>query len=279
MQKQGSSKFKLHNERSFVMTKRILAGLVVAAFLLSCSLALASDGPLSYQTANVDGKTVVKLFLQNTELVSIVDLPMSFEGNLVKVDFTGSRFENFSVKIATINDNTVHLGLIRDIGPDIADALQPGEGLLATFTFGSSVPSQLSVTPIAREGGGEANFQMLGPDGKIVYEQTANKAPVSQTKGTDDSKRIEFGVAVSPNPFNPSTAITVSADNEIVTVRVYNVLGQKVKTLVDGERVNGQRTFIWNGTNEAGGKVATGVYFVRAYNGVKPVTQQISLVK
>ena len=67
-----------------------------------------------------------------------------------------------------------------------------------------------------------------------------------------------------PNPFNPATNIAYevpTAGN--VNLAVYNLLGQKVTTLFSGTRSIGRYTAIWNGTTDAGLKVASGIYFYR----------------
>jgi hypothetical protein len=68
-----------------------------------------------------------------------------------------------------------------------------------------------------------------------------------------------------PNPFNPSTTIRFNLPiSKQVTVRVYNLMGQVVKTLVDNEmRSAGSHSVVWDGTNEAGHKVASGQYVYR----------------
>ncbi len=67
-----------------------------------------------------------------------------------------------------------------------------------------------------------------------------------------------------PNPFNPTTTIEFSvADRGMtrVTLTVYNVLGQKVRTLIDDFRSHGTYSAVWNGRNDANVEVASGVYF------------------
>ncbi|MBN2366018.1 MAG: T9SS C-terminal target domain-containing protein, partial [Calditrichaeota bacterium] len=64
-----------------------------------------------------------------------------------------------------------------------------------------------------------------------------------------------------PNPFNPATtiefAVPYQSDVELV---VYNTMGQKIKTLVKGPRNHGEYKIRWNGENDRGVKVSSGIY-------------------
>jgi hypothetical protein len=67
-----------------------------------------------------------------------------------------------------------------------------------------------------------------------------------------------------PNPFNPSTTLRYAVPvNAPVTLKVYNILGQEVATLVNEVQAPGIHTVIWNGTNNLGRSVGSGVYFTR----------------
>ena len=67
-----------------------------------------------------------------------------------------------------------------------------------------------------------------------------------------------------PNPFNPSTTITYVLKNESdVTLKVYNVLGQAVRTLVSERQTTGLKSLVWNGNNDGGNSVSGGVYIYR----------------
>ncbi|MCP4685937.1 MAG: T9SS type A sorting domain-containing protein, partial [bacterium] len=67
-----------------------------------------------------------------------------------------------------------------------------------------------------------------------------------------------------PNPFNPSTNIGFSLpQKQEVTLRVFNLLGQEVKTLQQGEMDQGHHVLTWHGDNNSGESVASGVYFYR----------------
>jgi len=67
-----------------------------------------------------------------------------------------------------------------------------------------------------------------------------------------------------PQPFNPSTTIRYALGEDAhVTLKIYNVLGEEVLTLVEGEQAAGQKAVVWNGKNRAGQAAPSGMYFLR----------------
>jgi histidinol-phosphate aminotransferase len=83
-----------------------------------------------------------------------------------------------------------------------------------------------------------------------------------------------------PNPFNSTTKITYSVTQPgHVSIQIFNVRGQLVKTVVDGYKLPGKYTFDWNGTNQKGAKVASGSYFYRMIAGDYNQTRRMALVK
>ena len=101
------------------------------------------------------------------------------------------------------------------------------------------------------------DIKIAGSDGNIVRSLTRTEF--------SDIKAIPVNFALQqnfPNPFNPSTEIRFDIpENEHVTLIIYNMMGQKVKTLASGNMIPGYHSIIWNGTNDIGAKVATGTYF------------------
>ena len=63
------------------------------------------------------------------------------------------------------------------------------------------------------------------------------------------------------------------------TLDVYNVKGQKVKTLINEHRTAGQHSVVWNGTDDNNRKVSSGVYFYRMRNGKFSSTKKMILMK
>ena len=82
-----------------------------------------------------------------------------------------------------------------------------------------------------------------------------------------------------PNPFNPSTVIPYQLPATArVRLEVFNILGQRVATLVDGERPAGFHTATWNATDASGRGVGSGVYLYRLLGGGERLTRSMVLL-
>jgi len=92
---------------------------------------------------------------------------------------------------------------------------------------------------------------------------------VSLAGGTDGDNGDVLPIAFSlsqnyPNPFNPTTTVSFySPDPGYATVEVYNTLGYNVKTLLTGNVSAGYTDVVWDGTNDAGDQVASGIYLYK----------------
>ena len=83
-----------------------------------------------------------------------------------------------------------------------------------------------------------------------------------------------------PNPFNPETKINYQLPNDgWVSLTVYNVLGQEVRTLVAGEKAAGTYTVTWDGRDDSGLSAASGVYFYRLNVGDFTSTKRMILMR
>ena len=98
---------------------------------------------------------------------------------------------------------------------------------------------------------------IVGADGSVI--RSIDRTNSSEIKAIP----VRFALQQNfPNPFNPSTEIRFDLpENDNVILEVYNMMGQKIKTLASGNMSPGYHSIIWNGTNDAGAKVATGMYF------------------
>ncbi len=85
-----------------------------------------------------------------------------------------------------------------------------------------------------------------------------------------------------PNPFNATTAFALYVPGEHsipVTLKIYNILGQEVRTLIDGPVRPGSHLILWDGTDRAGTDLASGVYFARMASGSFSQTRKIVLTR
>jgi hypothetical protein len=91
----------------------------------------------------------------------------------------------------------------------------------------------------------------------------------------------QFGLSQNyPNPFNPSTVIQYQlAQDSHVGLTIYDILGQKIKTLVSGMQQAGYYNITWDGTNNSGNKVASGIYIYRLQAGNFTKTLKMNLLK
>lgn len=141
---------------------------------------------------------------------------------------------------------------------------------------GTIKSGRLSFMPVYGHHESSPGYPLAGDEVRILVDGV----PVTQTlKWSSNGDRIRLSRLTSggdalprslelkqnyPNPFNPTTAIDFSLPRSgDVELKVFNVLGQRVATLVDGHREAGEHSIMWNGTDDSGAPVTSGVYFYR----------------
>ncbi|MCD4817929.1 MAG: T9SS type A sorting domain-containing protein [Candidatus Cloacimonetes bacterium] len=102
--------------------------------------------------------------------------------------------------------------------------------------------------------------------------------------GTDADDKILFVTELQgnyPNPFNPETKISFSTSDssENTELEIYNLKGQKVKTLVDEKLEVGNHSVIWNGKDDFGKPVTSGIYFYKFKSGKFTSTKKMIMMK
>ncbi len=110
------------------------------------------------------------------------------------------------------------------------------------------------------------------PEKKAAW--LANVKPISHVPA-------EFSLSQNyPNPFNPTTTIRFSLkNNEPVKLVIYNLLGQAVKTLIDKKMTAGGYEIEWNGRDDAGKIVPSGIYLYRLETTSGTITKSMVLLK
>lgn len=150
------------------------------------------------------------------------------------------------------------------------DPISPGKGNFL------SLPATVSSDAISKI--------KLEIDKILLADENAVKIPVDDGK-TLVPKAFELSQNY-PNPFNPTTTIrytlpSVRDGEETLptTLRIYNILGEVVRTLVDEPKSAGVHYEIWDGKDDQGEQVASGVYFYRLRAGEFSETKKMVLLK
>ncbi len=83
-----------------------------------------------------------------------------------------------------------------------------------------------------------------------------------------------------PNPFNPATIIEFALpEAQTIALEIYNILGQRVRTLIRGFREAGTHTVVWNGTDDKNADVPSGIYFCRLTTGTSARISKMTLIR
>lgn len=114
-----------------------------------------------------------------------------------------------------------------------------------------------------------------------VWEEESGASAPGETTGTGDSTpSCVVLLGAHPNPFNPSMTITYSLPSEMgVSLDVYTVLGQRVRTLLVGRQTAGRHSVLWDGRDAAGQTVASGVYLYRLTTADGVFSGKVALLK
>lgn len=259
------------------MSKRFHTLTIVVAVLLVPSLIFAGVQhrfAVSKAVAN-DNTVVVPLVVTNEAHLVAIDIPLKFSEGVtlleVDFDFEECQVSYFDLKAANINneERTVVIGLLPQLSANYKPELKAGVNRVANLVFEVNNPS---VTEIKIEA-----VELKNPDHSLIFVyhdwdqngvphirmESPEFEPVTVAlSGLYSGPEVPDVFALNqnyPNPFNPSTEISFDLPTAShVELTIYNILGQKVETLVDGERDAGSHTVTWNAD-----PYSTGVYFYR----------------
>jgi hypothetical protein len=164
------------------------------------------------------------------------------------------------------------------------------QGTLVWEKVLSKTPSQSSCGQTVSVDAGARCYHIGGTNdalfGDCLGSQDAFVARLSAPSGIDGRRtgaEIPAGFVLyqnAPNPFNPDTEIRYSVRRDSrVRIRVSDLLGRTVATLVDGEISKGEHTVRWNGTGDSGTPAGSGLYLCRMDAETGSVTRKMMLVR
>ncbi len=198
--------------------------------------------------------------------------------------------QNVTLPVSLTNtSNVISLEFKVDLGSDvefqgIANGSLPKDWIVASnYDNGQLTIGMVGLTPLKDGNVVALNFRLK--DKQQVVNIHASVAMNGQATSAIEAKvrEIPSTFALSqnyPNPFNPTTNIKYSIpENSVVTLTIYNMLGQQVKTLINAQQDAGFYTISWDGTNGYGSKVSSGIYIYRLQAGKFTSTIKMNLLK
>jgi len=146
-------------------------------------------------------------------------------------------------------------------GGNSRESVAVGKGI---WTQGDFVTGVAQGSSIEYDGDGNAASDWAEATTPTLGAENTNFTSVEDPAGIPENFSLEQNF---PNPFNPSTVInyTIPQSANLINTRleIFNLLGQKIKTLVNTQQSSGTYTVQWNGTNDSGELLATGLYVYR----------------
>jgi len=132
-----------------------------------------------------------------------------------------------------------------------------------TYTYCNFYPN--TAAPLAA--GRAIRFTTTAPDSYVSNAENVAVLPLTNLRNY-------------PNPFNPSTTIAFESQARAeVNLDIYNLKGQLVRKLYQGQIEAGTSSFVWDGMDDKGEAVATGIYFYRLQNGKETHTRKMLMMK
>ena len=178
-------------------------------------------------------------------------------GNVVQIQIDGSGFARGGTAELVLGVTTIPANSVYWAGKD---------RVLAEFDLTGAV-------------NGFYDLVVFNPGGSCTVQAGAFEVTGAPTGAGDAPSQFVLRPNY-PNPFNPTTTIRFDvASRSAVTLRVYDVSGALVRTLVEGDRAAGSYTVDWDGRNDLGNPASSGVYFYRLTAGAFTDVRKMTLIK
>lgn len=180
------------------------------------------------------------------------------------------------------NGESTHNQAFRRLFPDIDGVMVENQLGLQVFEIDSPLHSRWvyenvrTTVYVQNMDTGEVQntATMLVADDVVAVQDEGDASP------SDELRAAVLQVNAYPNPFNPLTNIRyVLPESGSVTVRVHDLAGRVITTLVQGRKEAGMHETVWQGRNDQGQQVASGVYLVQVRAGVYVNSQKLVLSK
>ena len=240
----------------------------------------------------------VHVYLANDEPLAAYTVPLAFPDSIYDYDiicdsisFAGTRTGPQVLGMYPVVDNNRNILFIPVIL--FASQLDPGNGPIAKIYF-STGPNwkteyPVSINSIVWPGGlgvpPGIGLQCVDSSGQ-AWTPVFNAGALQVKESEPGTIPSHFELSQNyPNPFNPTTRIQFRVgslefgDPLNTTLKIYNILGQLVRTLVDVGKTPGKYEVIWDGKDDLGKEVASGIYFYQLKTEEYTATKKMVLLR
>jgi len=254
--------------------------------------------PATVNVDNVDTSFTMTVYIDTKTPASAMTIPLSFDGGNANLSIDTTKLDAYGNKgvtqlaAGTNGSWTIRTSLVDGAARTIKMGyvsfglpLAPMADSLVRIHFKLAAGSSDAVHSIDTTfiPPADKNVTITGEDAQDrICQWAKGTISIGPSDVQDGITPLRYGLDQNyPNPFNAQTRISFSlAKPGKVQLVVFNLLGQKVNTLIDREMPADQHSIVWDGTNAQGGIVASGTYFYRLKIGdAFEETRQMTLLK
>jgi hypothetical protein len=229
-------------------------------------LSLTSDRVLAGETVSVD------VSLANTTSLYGYGLTLTYDASKFElvdaVPAENDMLKSTGGETPLFNTYTEEVGKVMLMNAVINGDAATGDGSIVTVTF-----------RVLREFEDNARFEIA--EGLVFDPKGLSNPVVTLGSLNVETTPTEFSLLQNyPNPFNPETTIKYNlAEGTDVHLRIYNIVGQVVRTLVAERQSAGRYQVRWEGTDDRGMTVSSGIYFYQISTGKFQDVKRLMLLK
>lgn len=210
----------------------------------------------------------IPVFELNTQSMNFGDVPVN---------------NNISQSISITNNGTAAmLGVINSVAPFYLGTNPAFTSLVEGYYLPAGETMEIQVTFAPTYANNYSGVIVISSDDPNMPEVNV---PVQGTSGTSSNNDLVSPLITElqgnyPNPFNPTTSIRFSLrESSPVQMEIYNLAGQKVRTLLNANMAAGNHIVTWNGLDNSGKPVSSGVYFYKMSSGKYTSTKKMIMMK
>lgn len=225
--------------------------------------------------------------------VSAVAQSFTFTSNVLSKNALPGEFAQFNALVINHSAGSLSMKLKRTVNAIPSgwtsalctpNGCYPPDVSLVGFSVaaGDTCPIDLDVSTDINPAVGNITLRVYPASDSLNYQDlTFTLSTVTIDIDAGPNTNLQFALNGNyPNPFNPTTVISYRlAVSREVTLKIFNILGQEIRTLVHEKQNAGAHQIVWDGRNNAGESVSAGIYLYRLQSGANQSTKKMTLIK